>query len=141
LAGLYTLERGAHSYWLNTDNNDNNSDTDNDRKEIVGRSDGLINLVSYDDAAGAVLSALQVGSKVTRGKNFLISDGHPLTRQQICESAVKTALYRDKPMPKFIGSSENNDPIGKLYDGTVSERALHWKPRYESFDDFCEMHS
>eukprot|EP00548_Thalassiothrix_antarctica_P018878 CAMPEP_0194185398 /NCGR_PEP_ID=MMETSP0154-20130528/42529_1 /TAXON_ID=1049557 /ORGANISM="Thalassiothrix antarctica, Strain L6-D1" /LENGTH=106 /DNA_ID=CAMNT_0038903713 /DNA_START=6 /DNA_END=323 /DNA_ORIENTATION=- len=45
LAGLYTLERGAHNYWLGKD-------------EVAGREDGLINLLHYDDAAGACMAAL-----------------------------------------------------------------------------------
>lgn len=122
LAGLYTLERGAHSFWLNSG------------KDVTGRADGLINLLHYDDAAGAALAALKVGSKVVKGRNFLVSDGHPLTRQGICESALKSQMFKDKKMPKFLG--KDTDPVGKLYDGTVSERDLQWKPRYASFDEF-----
>ena len=127
LAGLYTLERGAHSFWLNSG------------KDVTGRADGLINLLHYDDAASAAMAALKVGSSVVKGRNFLISDSHPLTRQQICESAMKTKLFADKKMPKFLGS--DSDPKGKLYDGKVSEAALQWKPKYKSFDDFCMQNS
>jgi nucleoside-diphosphate-sugar epimerase len=127
LAGLYTLERGAHSFWLNSG------------KDVSGRADGIINLLHYDDAASACLAALKAGSKVVKGRNFLISDSHPLTRQQICESAMKAKLFQGKKMPQFVGA--DSDPIGKLYDGTVSARDLQWKPRYESFDSFMTTHS
>ena len=127
LAGLYTLERGAHSFWLNSG------------KDVTGRADGLINLLHYDDAAGVAMAALKVGSGVVRGRNFLISDSHPLTRQEICQSAMKAKLFADKKMPKFLGS--DSDPKGKLYDGKVSEKDLEWKPRYESFDAFCIQNS
>ncbi|CAB9513656.1 expressed unknown protein [Seminavis robusta] len=127
LAGLYTLERGAHSFWLNSG------------KDVSGRADGIINLLHYDDAASAALAALTVGSNVVKGRNFLVSDSHPLTRQQICSSAMKADLFKDKKMPAFLG--KDTEPIGKLYDGTVSERDLQWKPKYESFDAFMSMHA
>ena len=117
------MERGAHSFWLNSG------------KDVTGRADGIINLLHYDDAASAALAAVKVGSVVVQRRNFLISDNHPMTRYQICESAMKTKLFSDKKMPTFLGSE--SDPKGKLYDGTVSERDLEWKPRYSSFDSFC----
>merc|ERR1711865_700712 len=98
LAGLYSLSRGAHNYWL--------GDTvDQTKTEIAGRSDSLINLLHYDDAAGSVVAALKRrvnndddddDSKMStcnddkridqisqhqEGEIFLVSDGHPLTRQ------------------------------------------------------------
>lgn len=127
MAGLYTLERGAHSFWLNSG------------KDVTGRADGIINLLHYDDAASVALAALKAGPDVVQGRNFLISDSHPLTRQQICESAMKSKLFADKKMPKFLGSA--SDPKGKLYDGKKSERDLQWKPKYESFDAFCIQNS
>ena len=42
LAGLYNLDRGAHNFWLTSG------------KDVAGREDGIINLLHYDDAAGAV---------------------------------------------------------------------------------------
>lgn len=122
LAGLYTLQRGAHNYWLESGN------------DVRGREDGWINLLHYDDAAGACLAALQTPSKDIAGKVFLISDGNPTTRKGICESALKAAMYSNKEMPKFLGGS--SDSMGKIYDGNKSNAALNWKPRYSSFDDF-----
>ena len=127
LAGLYTLERGAHSFWLNSG------------KDVNGREDGLINLLHYDDAAGSALAALKVGSSVVKGRTFLISDSHPQTRKQICESALKAKLFKDKKMPKFLG--KETDPIGKIYDGRVSEEVLQWAPRYSIFDEFMSANS
>ena len=91
LAGLYTLTRGAHNYWLTSG------------KPVQGNPDGTINLLHYDDAAGACLAALKKGPKVVSGRTFLISDGHPTTRRGICESAVKAAHYRDAAIPEFAG--------------------------------------
>lgn len=127
LAGLYTLERGAHSFWLKSG------------KDVSGRADGIINLLHYDDAAGSVMAALSVGPAVVSGRNFLISDGNPVTRKQIVESALKAQLFQSGTMPHFSGSEE--DPIGKIYDGAASNAALKWTPRYESFDAFMSSHA
>ena len=127
LAGLYTIDRGAHSFWLNSG------------KDVSGRHDGIINLLHYDDAAGAALAALLAGPTVVGGKVFLISDGHPLTRQEICEHTLKSKLYRDKSIPKFLGS--DTEPIGKIYDGSSSNKELKWDPKYGSFASFMESNA
>lgn len=135
LAGLYLLDRGAHNFWL--------GDTaELTKEEIAGRPDSLINLLHYDDAAGSVVAALKKTSKSSsdddsqEGRIFLVSDGHPLSRQQICESSLKNKRYLDRTIPKFTGSKENGDPIGKTYDGSFTNKYLEWEPRYESFDKF-----
>ena len=127
LAGLYTMERGAHNFWLKSG------------KDVSGREDGIINLLHYDDAAGAALAAVVAGPTVVSGNVFLISDGNPLTRRQICESTLKSKQYREMNMPQFVGS--NNDPIGKIYDGSASNKALKWDPKYTSFDAFMVSNS
>ena len=123
MAGLYTLERGAHSYWLGSGN------------DLKGREEGIINLLHYDDAAGACVAALMVDPPSSiSGKVFLISDGNWTTRKGICESALKATRYSGKTMPKFLGGP--NDALGKIYDGTASNIALKWKPVHSSFDEF-----
>jgi len=124
LAGLYTLDRGAHNYWL--EKGDGN---------IKGSRDGIINLLHYDDAAGACIAALKTGEEA-KGKTFLISDGHPTTRGGICESALKSKRYGGLSMPSF--GEEDQAEKGKIYDGSWTEELLNWKPRYESFDMFME---
>jgi nucleoside-diphosphate-sugar epimerase len=59
--------RGPHNFWLTSG------------KSVSGRPDGIINMLHYDDAAGACLAVLKAGPGVCRGKAFLISDGHPIT--------------------------------------------------------------
>lgn len=127
LAGLYSLERGAHNYWLTSG------------KGVAGRPDGIINLLHYDDAAGACLAALVVGSEVVRGNVFLVSDGTPTTRKGICESAMKAKVYSDATMPSFLGNE--HDSKGKVYDGSVTNAALKWKPRHASFDEYMSAQS
>jgi len=121
LAGLYTLDRGAHNYWLTSG-----------KEQIQGREDGILNLLHYDDAAGACVAALKATTKTTSGKIFLVSDGMPVTRKLVCESALKAKKYRGMTVPSFGGTG----PKGKLYDGSVTNEALQWKPRYPSYDAF-----
>jgi nucleoside-diphosphate-sugar epimerase len=125
LSGLYTLERGAHNYWLERGNG-----------VVKGRSDGIINLLHYDDAASSCVAALKVGPEVNSNKVFLISDGNPTTRKGICESALKSARYKGCEMPVFEASE--GETRGKVYDGSWSENILDWKPVYPSFDAFME---
>ena len=128
LSGLYNLQRGAHNYWITSG------------KEIASSPDGLINQVHYDDAAGACLSAVKAGPEKCSGKVFLVSDSHPITRKEICESSLKAAVYRDEAMPKFSTPSTGT-PTGKTYDCSTTHTLLNWKPKYESFDSFMSANS
>jgi hypothetical protein len=122
LAGLYNLNRGAHNYWLTSG------------KAVSGRPDGIINQLHYEDAAGSVLAAISAGATVVSGNAFLISDGHPMTRQEICQSTLQAKQYQGMALPEFLGT--DSDSIGKTYDASASNKALKWDPRYESFDAF-----
>lgn len=122
LAGLYTLHRGAHSYWLR-------------HGKAGGPADGLINLVSYDDAARAVLAALE---RRVRGEVLLVADGSPMTRREICESARKSRLYAGYPMPTFLQDAGARPPP-KRYDNAYTRKVLgNWRVIYPSFDAFME---
>jgi nucleoside-diphosphate-sugar epimerase len=125
LAGLYNLDRGAHNFWLTSG------------KPISGSADGIVNLLHYDDAAGACFAALKAGAEVCAGRAFLISDGHPLTRQQICESAVKARMYSQCAIPEFVNTDQPGVlALGKIYDGSWSNKQLEWMPAVASFDSF-----
>jgi nucleoside-diphosphate-sugar epimerase len=132
LAGLYNLHRGAHNYWLAS-----GKDT------IAGIPDGIVNLLHYDDAAGACLAAMRVGSSVCAGRVFLISDGHPLTRLQICQSSVQAKIYQEykDKLPAFTQEAGSQVNKGKIYDGSLSNKLLKWSPQYESFDAFMASHA
>ncbi len=52
LAGLYTELRGAHTYWMKLAK---------DGKQIESNSNGLVNLIHYNDAADFVISMLDKG--------------------------------------------------------------------------------
>jgi nucleoside-diphosphate-sugar epimerase len=128
LAGLYTLERGAHSFWLRKGG------------EIQGRPDGIINLLHYDDAASACVAALIAPNDDVCGKVFLISDGHPMTREEICRAALQHVMYSSTCcMPTF--TYNENDPIGRIYDGSQGQKILKWKPAFQSFSHFLSIPS
>lgn len=125
---MYTLERGAHNFWLEKLPLDENGN-----RNVKGREDGIVNLLHYDDAANAAMTAVLKGD--TGGKIFLISDGNPTTRKGICESAMKSARYKNSKMPLFLGGSD--DDLGKVYDNSWSNEILGWKPVFaNSFDEF-----
>lgn len=125
LAGLYSLERGAHNYWLKAGS-------------VDARPDGLIGLVSYEDAAGSVLSVLACERSKVAGEVFLICDGVEQSREDICTAALTCALYKDGSLPTF-GKSEG--PLGKRYNVNKASSVLGWKPKYESFSAFCALHA
>lgn len=150
LAGLYTLERGAHNYWLERFGTGTGTD------KVQGRGDGIVNLLHYDDAAGAVMAALVAGPGVNSGRTFLISDGSPTSRRGICESALVHPRYGGFGMPSFASDDDDDDgkgkdegavggrsnnARGKVYDGRWSNDALCWKPTYPSFDEFMTSSS
>jgi transposase-like protein len=52
LAGLYSLNRGAHTYWLQQTAQG---------KTIETNANGVLNLIHYEDAARFVVAALEAG--------------------------------------------------------------------------------
>jgi hypothetical protein len=122
LAGLYTLERGAHNHWLTSGN-------------VAGSRSGLVNLLHYDDAAGIVVAALEAGRRDGGvGKSgmrmFLGCDGSPMSREDICEAARVHPLFADYDMPKF---DEAGGGSTKRYDNSATRNALGWSPSWNSF--------
>jgi len=114
LAGLYTETRGAHGFYMSRDAHDSTPYE-------------LINLVSYEDAASAVVAALARGEA---GRVYLAADGAPLSRLQICEAARLSPEYADRALPAFRGTE---GPEGKVLDASATREALAWEPRWRSF--------
>ena len=94
LAGLYSLERGAHKYWVAQDT-------------VAAAPDGLVNLVAYEDAARACVAALLApAERALRGRTLLVADGAPRTREQICAAACRHARCANRaPGPTFDAGS------------------------------------
>lgn len=117
LAGLYTLERGAHSMWVKNGT-------------VTGVANGVVNLVHYDDAAAALVAALQLE---LRNEVYLVCDDAAETRQQICEATLLSELFSSYAMPKFTSP---DGPRGKVCDSSVTRRKLNWQPVHRSFSSF-----
>jgi len=129
LAGLYNLDRGAHNFWIT-------------KGRVSGSPDGIINLLHYDDAASACLAALKrqwqdptAAASNADQRIFLLSDGHPMTRREICQSALQARIYKECHMPEFVEAPADGPPggatsLGKIYDGSWSNKVLHWTQKY-----------
>ena len=113
LAGLYTQHSGPHNYWGRGG-------------QFSAKPGGLINLLHYEDAAGAVVRCLQQPEKV-RGEIFLVSDGTPVSRQEI----VSAAGVADKV--EFTGGDGTE---GKRYNTNKIRTTLGWEPTYASIGEF-----
>ncbi|CAM9487033.1 unnamed protein product [Choristocarpus tenellus] len=122
LAGLYSVERGPHNFWLG-------------KEEVQSSPSGLINLLAYEDAAGAVVAAL---SSRSRGRVFLAADDSPISRYDICAAALRHPMYAGRVMPNFLTLAEGGGDKNKVFDSTVSRRDLSWVPTYASFKDFID---
>ena len=118
LAGLYTLTRGAHTFWLK-------------QPSVPARPDGVLNLLHYDDAAAAALAALAARQ---RGRVYLASDGAPITRAQLMDAVIASGLFPpDSRAPPFTGTT---GPLGKRLDSSATRQALGWTPQWQSFTQF-----
>ena len=124
LAGLYTKRFGPHSYWLK-----NSSGI----IESPSCPNGLINLIHYDDAASVIVDALTIVPGEPN-KVFLVSDGVPTSRQDICQAAMKCPEYSKSIFPKFTGNPTKVE--GKRCNTTRVREAFGWRPKFQSFADF-----
>jgi len=121
--GLYTKTRGPHNFWLAT----------GEKREFSSIPNGLINLIHYDDAASCILATLLKPLSDAK-RLFLVSDGVPISRQAICEGALKCPAYLDKNLPKFTG--DPNTINGKKYDTSLICKTFEWTPKFKSFAEF-----
>jgi hypothetical protein len=120
MAGLYTLKRGAHNYWLNAGT-------------VAGSRGGLVNLLHYDDAAGIVVAILEACGRDDGMRLFLGADGSPVTREEICAAARSHPMFERLSMPTF---DEAGGGSTKTYDNSASRKALGWEPVWSSFSAF-----
>lgn len=124
LSGLYTLDRGPHTFWLS-------------RGAVSSHPDGPINLIHYDDAAAAVVALLQV-TELPERRNFLACAKHSSTRFEIMQDMLRHPKFEGGSMPTFA----NDAPLQiKAYNNEWTREVLKWKPKWDSFGEFMEMHA
>ncbi|CAI5535438.1 unnamed protein product [Closterium sp. Naga37s-1] len=121
LAGLYTLERGAHTYWLR-------------QGTVDQRPDHILNLISYEDAAS--LSATILAAR-SRGQIFMGCDNHPLSRQELMDLTVRSGRFEGE----FKGFTGTEGPLGKRMCNDATRAALGWEPTHKSFAHFLGLES
>jgi len=125
LAGLYSIDRGAHSFWIKNG-------------KCTGASNGLIGLVSYEDAASSCLTLLTCDAPADGV--YVVCDEVEQTRKQIVDSALKTKMWGSYGAPEMdmAGDPLHAKGVGKRYDASKI-RSKGWVPKYASFDEFCEQ--
>ncbi len=74
-----------------------------------------------------LLPACTVGSD---DKVFLGVDDEPVSKKEICASALASGSYPDCPVPQF---AIQHGPRGKTCDNTWTRGRLQWTPQYASF--------
>src|SRR3546814_9315449 len=110
----YTTLFRSHAKWLKTGKGS-------------GHPKGTVSLIHYDDAAMAVVNALRYGRA---NDTYLAADDLTLTRQQICEAAMKHPRYGKLSMPKFDSSAPR---IERSYNTTWTRKQLKFEPKHENF--------
>ncbi|KAJ7538561.1 hypothetical protein O6H91_11G054300 [Diphasiastrum complanatum] len=116
LAGLYSLDRGPHTYWLKLGT-------------VESRPDHILNLIHIEDATSLCLAIME---KPFRSQIFMGCDGSPLSRQELMDLVNISEKYEHK-FQKFTGL---DGPLGKRMDNSVTCTKLGWKPKYTSFANF-----
>ena len=129
-----------------------NNDCKYYREQVMQHPQGLINLLSYEDAADIVVSALIAGrpepnplenptaGQKIKGHIFLACDDQPTTRHDICEVALGHPFHGWKKMPQFEMTGQCRDQSGakRLYDSSSTREALGWQPKWASFEEYFD---
>jgi len=116
LAGLYTRDRGAHTFWLQ-------------KGTVDARPDHFLNVIHYEDAADLCVTILR---KKTRGQVFMGCDNTPVSRQDIMDAMIRSDKYEGE----FKGFTKTDGPLGKKMNNNATREALGWQPKYGSFAGF-----
>eukprot|EP00245_Coleochaete_scutata_P006790 TRINITY_DN21576_c0_g1_i1.p1 TRINITY_DN21576_c0_g1~~TRINITY_DN21576_c0_g1_i1.p1 ORF type:complete len:372 (-),score=60.71 TRINITY_DN21576_c0_g1_i1:189-1304(-) len=115
-AGLYTLDRGAHTFWLA-------------KGTVPATPDSYLNLIHYEDAATLAKAILLAR---TRGQIFMGCDNHPVTRKEVMDATVKSGKFEGT----FDGFTGTEGDMGKRMCNDATRAAVGWHPKYSSFARF-----
>lgn len=116
LAGLYTRDRGAHTFWLQ-------------KGSVDARPDHYLNLIHYEDAADLCIAILK---KKIREQVFMGCDNTPVTRQDIMDITLQSGKFKGG----FRGFTKSEGPLGKKMNNNRTREMVEWQPQYHSFGDF-----
>ncbi|KAJ0976222.1 hypothetical protein J5N97_018187 [Dioscorea zingiberensis] len=112
-------DRGAHVYWLR-------------KGTVESRPDHVVNLIHYEDAASLSVAILK---KMLRGRVFLGSDNHPLSRQDLMDAVIQSGKFTEK----FLGFTGTDGPLGKRLYNWKTRAEVGWDPKYPSFRQFLGL--
>ncbi|KAJ0976196.1 hypothetical protein J5N97_018161 [Dioscorea zingiberensis] len=112
-------DRGAHVYWLR-------------KGTVESRPDHIVNLIHYEDAASLSVAILK---KMLRGRVFLGSDNHPLSRQDLMDAVIQSGKFTEK----FLGFTGTDGPLGKRLYNWKTRAEVGWDPKYPSFRQFLGL--
>lgn len=118
-AGLYLLNRGAHTFWLK-------------KGEVDSRPDHILNLIHYEDAATLCLASLR---ERERGKIYMGCDNHPVSRKELMDIVARSGKFENT----FKGFTGTTGPLGKRMNNNKTREELQWEPKYKSFADFFDV--
>ncbi len=122
LAGLFTETRGAHMYW--------EKKAQEDASYTVTDGDGYLNMIHYSDASSAMIRALQMKRYVNM---YLVSDGRPIAKQQIWNSAVERKWVNGTRSPIFTKCAA--PPCGKRMSPKLFQDTSGWKSIFPAWDE------
>ena len=83
LLSFFRRDRGPHTFWLKNGT-------------VNSNPDGIVNMLHYEDAASAAIAAVLRGAA---GTAYLAADDEPLTREEICKSALASGRFPGVNMP------------------------------------------
>lgn len=119
LAGLYKVDRGAHTFWL--------------RKGICDtQPNHIVNQIHYEDAASLAIAIMK---KRPRSQIFLGCDNKPLSRQEIMDAVNRSGKFDTK----FEGFTGTDGPLGKRMENLKTRAEIGWEPKYPSFTEFLGL--
>eukprot|EP01031_Cornospumella_fuschlensis_P030410 gene30410-36741_t len=130
LAGLYSAQRGPHTFWLKRAA---------EGRAVDGSARGFVNLIHYEDAAALCVRILEhEDSQEDRVFVGVDATSPPMTRAEICAAALASPHFRGAAAPQF---SADAGAVGKIVVGDRTKRALRWAPRHASFAAFMRGES
>ncbi len=112
---------------------------DNNKGKIIGKGDNYIPNIHAEDAAGAIVKAIQ---KQPLGEKFIIADDTPVTQKDF-NNFMAELMNRKRPahIPSFIIRlvlGKDFMEIVKMNCKVTNEKAkkiLGWKPKYPSYKE------
>src|SRR6266516_605469 len=110
---------------------------------ILGRPDGFFSMVNHEDAASAVVAAIDAPSGI-----YNVVDSEPITRREFGEAlaqmlSVRSPKIRPQWLANFAGGLGETVPRSLRISNAKLREATGWTPKYRSAREgwFAALHS